>query len=450
METIITYQLTLYIVPRPKASKINNTGDIVLRRNDNWNNSKRKFEENFDIQNYVDSGRISKKDAELIQLFVIARAAKSKHMKIGQKVRITLFLITLRKHMRCDYANAIFEDYQSCTVSFRDSKTPKGEPYTQNAQHDYISTLKSFMHWLIKQKILNSNYEEVKDDIKTPSINKNTTPSTAILKDHDIKRMLEVTTNPMHRALIGLIWETGARPEECGEITWSQCRADEWGYRVLIRDYKSDELREARITDTANILSAWQHNTAFNKHGDFVFTTQRKRGISYKQAVTILETAAKKAGVEKSVWLYGLRKGRINDLKLRNEPDSAIKAQIWGNQGTTMLGTYMAPTMDELDIQMLEARGLLRHADIEEHKPALKGVECPDCHWANDSLSDYCSRCGKALSKKAIKAVVEQKRLQTQKQSEELDEWMREEFENKFNEYSKNIMVKRMVKDMEK
>lgn len=391
--------------------------------NENWRTDRLKYTGRQTIDKYLDDGTITPDDVNLIDDYLIHRRAQSDKSELSpsRTMLIESVLCYWRKYLRTPYRDATFSQIEKAIDTFKKgtyASTAKGhegevKKYRQNTKQVYVAILKSFLLWMIEEKYSNIDYFKAKR-IKVPKIDTNTTAPHQVLTEDDVKKIMNTTVNPMHRALFAVAFESGARPQELADATWRDFKEDEYGYAGHVQDFKTKKPRFVRLRWSAGYLSDWRQVSKWTRPDDFIFTTQRGKGMAYKTALCLFQDKAKQAGLYeagKQIKLYANRKGRINDMIAKNVPSDAIMHQIWGNPSSRMLKTYSAQTDQQIDNKLLEHSGVKPASSVES---VLRDITCPHCGESNRALAERCSRCGEALSERAKQAAAE---ARAQKQS---------------------------------
>jgi site-specific recombinase XerD len=371
----------------------------MAEKYEHYNASRRAYTASLTLDKYSNEKIITYDDRLLITGYVDHRRAVAENLSPKRADHLMVVLSYWRRYLKVPYRAAGINDVRAAVSSLKGGVTLKGRPYKQNSKHDYIAVLKSFFYWMIDEKISTIEPRYI-TEIKTPKINKHTTEPQDILRDYDVLKMLDKTINPMHRALISVHWESGARPEEVVSLQWRDFQLDEYGFKLWVTDFKTSKKRFARLTMAAPYISDWKNTTRHGADDCLVFTTQRRTGMAYSSIAFIYNYAKAKTDITKPITAYSFRKGRINDMIEKHYPYSAILAQIWGNQDSRMLGTYLSQSDADIDHMLLEHQGLLKP---EDKKPdALAKIPCPYCHADNRPTAKFCDQCRRPLNKVGV------------------------------------------------
>lgn len=191
--------------------------------------------------------------------------------------------------------------------------------YRQSPDKITIEQLKSYLHYCSKEKglsvstlnqtinafrilfqdVLGINWETIK--IKRPRKNKHLP---VILSKEEVSKMIEVTVNLKHKAIIALLYSSGVRRDEL--LCLRPADIDSKRMLIRIRNGKGNKSRETLLAQNAlEMLRAY-----FRLYHPSVYLFEGYRpGIPYSTTSVrkIVERAAQRAGVTKPVCIHSFR-----------------------------------------------------------------------------------------------------------------------------------------------
>ena len=132
-----------------------------------------------------------------------------------------------------------------------------------------------------------------------------------------------------------------------------------------------------------------------------MFLSSHHRILKHGTAMKLLNTTARRAGLDKHITPHIFRHSRITHL-IAEGNESVIKLMMWGNINTKMFATYAHLTGKEIDQEVLRNYGIVPE-DGEMERP-LEAIQCPHCITVNPRGSKYCLRCGLGLGEDAVSA----------------------------------------------
>jgi len=214
-----------------------------------------------------------------------------------------------------------------------------------------------------------------------------------IVTREEVVRMAQHALNPMHKALLWVAFESGGRPEEYLSLRKSEIKFDSYGTIIYLKGAKSK--RPVRLVSATEPLRDWLRKHPLANQEDFpVWVTQfSKKRLSDEKwnqlgnagANKMLRTLAKRAGINRRLTLYSLRKGRATELASQNIPRSVMHAYMGWEEGSTISKRYVKLSMKDLDEAILQANG------IEVRSKKLDSfVICQSCGAKCSPGSLYC------------------------------------------------------------
>src|SRR5271157_2956578 len=381
-----------------------------------------KFTKEAAYKKFADSGVIVPWDIKLIERYINDTRANSKNISERRIHKLGIVLTYWRQYLDVPYQQANIDDYLKALNVFKSSKTKKGTDFKKNTQHDYIALLKSFMYYLSEEGVADLPEKRIKK-IKTPGIDMNTTKPDKIYTESDIDVLISATNNLKHKALIGYLYETGVRPQECSKCKWSDISFDIVKFKddkgedaeqlianVNIQDTKADTQRYAVLTKYANYLKLYRESQGAraDKGDNYVFADKSGGPITYNTMQRTISRIWENSGLNgtkdksgKHCWLYNFRKSRITNMVKANYNESVIRDQIWANQGTKMFSVYVKLDKETTKNEHLKHAGIKTNNQKIKDDEKPKSITCRKCHLVNLPDNNHCPRCGEPLSEAA-------------------------------------------------
>lgn len=242
-----------------------------------------------------------------------------------------------------------------------------------------------------------------------------------ILTREEVIKMAQQTTNPMHKALLWVAFESGGRPEEVLNLQKSDIEFDSYGAKIFLKGAKSKRI--TRLVSSTEPLRDWLRKHPLAQQNDFdVWVTQfsKKRGqkkylgkdehgkpipnpdyntwtkLSDAGANKMLKELAKKCNINnKRITIYSLRKGRATELAANSHISRSVLHAVMGwEEGSSISKSYVKLGGQEIEEALLRANGLeLVKKEIDSY------IECQFCGAKNSPSALYCERaeCDKPL-----------------------------------------------------
>ena len=215
-------------------------------------------------------------------------------------------------------------------------------PIKQNTLRDYITFLKRYYVWLIKNQYSTIPVDKIKV-IKPPGADTMTKTSEDLLTEQEVLDMLGACMNSRDRALIGVMYEGAFRIIEMATLEWQQVKFDQIGV-VINTNKKTEKPRYVRLVSSVPLLAAWRKDYPYESTGEnLVFITHQHRPLEHGQIALQVKKIAKRAGIKKRIHLHLFRHSRVTHLLNQGCSESVVKMMCWGSTGTKMLGNYAPP-----------------------------------------------------------------------------------------------------------
>lgn len=354
------------------------------------------------FQKALAAGIITADDIALVREFVQERQAQ-KHISDGRVNKIIFTLVQWRRFIPRQYRDVAIGEIYAAISELKAGQNAHKKVFQQNTIHDYIRILKPFLLWMMENGYSSLPEKKVRA-IAAPAVNYQTTKPDEILSLEEIELLIRASVNTRDRALIGCLYESGARIGEICRLTWRDVIFDKYGVKLYIDDQKTRKRRYSRLTMSREYLAAWKND--FHPGEPLpdarVFATFEGRPLDYTQAVRILRRLVTRSGIKKKVHPHLFRKSRITHMIAQNYQESVIKESLWGNANTGMFRTYVCLAEKDIDAEFLDRAGIKVKAD--EERP-LVARPCPECHTVNSPTARFCPTCGFSFTEEGTSAM---------------------------------------------
>jgi len=366
-----------------------------------------KRQMNLDIHNYkwkyarsqrlVEVSPISDRNKELIFKY---RDACILHQVCG-KVRLIRVMEALKM-----FAHILNKDFDQLTkqdlqylVSTMMNRQP---PYSAETLGTYKSILKRFMSYVLSPEQF-PNIERLPDMltwIKTHVKKKDVTrlQRKDLLTPGDIEKLLHVCHNPRDKALIAILWETGCRIAEIGNMQIKHVTKNKHGFTLDISG-KTGE-RSPIIISAAPYLTQWISMHPFKDNPEaplwvhYQYTKEPKH-LKYSSIRYLLKRHFKHAGITKPFHPHIFRHSRATYV-LANGIMNESQAKIYFGWApdSKMLATYSHLIDQDVTNAILKENNL---SPMQKRHIELQPRECKICHELNPPSTEYCVTCGAVL-----------------------------------------------------
>ncbi len=275
---------------------------------------------------------------------------------------------------------------------------------TENSFEEVKKTLKKFFKWLGKEEIVNW--------FSLGSVGPKVSPQDLITEE-EFEAMLNACMNSRDRAIISLLYESGARIGEIGSMRVKDVSFDEYGAIVWLPKSKTIR-RKLRIVYSARYLSEWlsDHPLKDNPEAALWIKLSGSRALQpmvYKDLHAQIGRIAKRAGIKKRIYPHLFRHTRATRLLAKVPESIGAKYMGWVN-GSKMVGVYVHLASEDVDEAILKMYGIKTNSNGKD----LEVKQCPRCLMVNPATSRFCSRCGLPLNEEALKEVEEWERRKSE------------------------------------
>lgn len=288
-------------------------------------------------------------------------------------------------------------------------------------KHDYKVALKKFYKWL---KQTDDGYPEEVKWIKTnvKKIEKKLPRISDLLKEDEVKNLINNADHPRNKAFIALLYESGCRISELLTLKIRDVSFDEHG--VLINVTGKTGSRKIRVIASTSYLTTWINSHPFRSNLDNPLwinygSKNYNKPMIYKTARKVMDSLFKKCNINKRSNPHLFRHSRATFLA--NHFTEFQMNQYFGwVQGSETPSTYVHLSGRETDNTLLLLNGF---QGKEEHKEStLKPIKCPRCDHINGYDSKFCSKCAGILDIETAMKLEEkrQKEAEMRKESDEI------------------------------
>lgn len=128
-----------------------------------------------------------------------------------------------------------------------------------------------------------------------------------ILSKQEVNRLIKVSTNPKHKAIIAVLYSSGIRKEELLKLRLCDIDPD----RMLIRvvNGKGNKSRDTLLATKTLTLLRYYYSNTYHKPVKYIFEAGNKPGCPYSgsSVIKIVKRACLKAGIKKHIFPHSLR-----------------------------------------------------------------------------------------------------------------------------------------------
>ncbi len=290
---------------------------------------------------------------------------------------------------------------------------------------DYKKLLKCFYRWIGK-----GEYPECIGWMKTNGRRREGKLPEEMLEEDEVILLIDTAKTPRDRAIIALLWETGARMGELIDLRVGSFEDHKHGLKIVV-DGKTGQ-RRLPLIDSVPHVNAWidgHPNRKDPKAPMWVNIGTRNNGnkMEYPAIIKMLKLTAKRAGISKPMHPHHFRHSRATYLATRFTEAQLCQWFGWV-LGSNVPARYVHLSGRDMDVEYARLHGIEEEAAPKVSK--LTPKKCPRCKHKLPPDADYCYKCGMALELKfaleaaeyeSIDEVAREKMLRATLENENID-----------------------------
>ncbi len=330
----------------------------------------------------LDKSKLSKKNKECIIEFVNYCSANSL-----SDSRISKYLSTLR--IIGEWIDKDFDKINKDDIITFLSKLDKSK-YSINTKKDYKVLLKRFYKWLQGN---DEEYPQLVKWIKTSIKKSDKTIPTDILTENDVKQLIDVGINSRDKAIISVLYESGARIGEIANLEKKDVVFDNDGV-ILILTGKTG-MRRIRLIASELYLKKYMNQFKHKKETDPLWIKFDGSKITYSAISKLFTGLVRRSGLTKKITPHKMRHSRATHLA-QHFTEAQMCAYLGWVQGSNMPATYVHLTGKDLDSAVFRLNGLEENKKPVESK--FSNRVCKRCSKKNEPTASFCVQCGAPLS----------------------------------------------------
>jgi len=272
-----------------------------------------------------------------------------------------------------------------------------------------ILEVKLFLRWLLP-KSEKDLFQNIK--IKKP---RRHLPVDQLITREDIVRLVDICDRPRDRALIMLMWDSGARIGELLSLNIGHVQFDRYGAVVIVNGKTG--MRRLRLISSVPDIQTWVNMHPLRADANApLFVTSRKYGYELRRlsAQTVgnkLKDIARKLGMKKPIHPHAIRHARLTDLARSNSQkqglsEMELRLVAGWEKNSAMPEVYIHLSGADVERKLLENAGFIDNTP-DKAETALEPQQCPRCKALNAHDALYCATCSMALVEEAARKVDE-------------------------------------------
>ncbi len=295
-------------------------------------------------------------------------------------------------------ARKLGKDFDQATKD--DLKRVVGEiqqtSYSSWTKQTYKVIIRRFYAWLHGMKGTNEYPEIVKwISIRMSRAECRLPADVDLLRIEDVEKMLAVAEHPRDKALIAVLWDSGARMGEIGNLQFKNIYFDQHGAVVTVRGKTGS--RTVRLIWCVSYLATWMDIHPFKNNPESALwinrgTRNHHDAMCYANFRNVVLEIAAKAGIRKRIHPHLFRHSRATFMA-DHLTEFQMNQYFGWIQGSKMAATYVHMNGKNLDDTILAVNGIKKKEEVVQVQPRM----CVRCKTINGFDTKYCRQCGGVL-----------------------------------------------------
>ena len=313
-------------------------------------------------------------------------------------IRILGVLVLFARLVKKDFDTLTRPDVESIVTSLLTRK-PAYSPETIGT---YKAMLKNFLTWVVVPNEFPTKTPPALVSWMTCHVrkrDKHRLERNDLLTPQDIEALLAVCHNQRDSCLVAILWETGARVAEIGNLLLRNITKNEHGYELSLTGKTGQ--RSPMIVSSAPYLSAWLAVHPFKSNPDSpLWVHYHFKNVPvplrYNTIRKLLKRYFERAGIKKPFHPHTFRHSRATWV-LGNAIMSEQQAKRYFGwvASSDMLSTYSHLIDGDCNDAILRENNL---APVQKKAHDLAPTPCAICGELNLPRADYCVKCGAVLN----------------------------------------------------
>lgn len=334
----------------------------------------------------LEEGKFTYKDNEKVEISeknkkFILDFLKIARINVGE-VQILKYLQSLKYFLK--FCNKDFNLVEARDIyeflNSMDGKAPK----TKKIRY---YCLKKFFEWMGMDI-----FKEMK--IKFTNLKTKKLPN-ELIKPKEVDALILNCKNTLDKAIIGILYESGARISEFLNLKIKDVEIDRYG-GILMLNGKTGQ-RRIRIVKYVNLLSLWLEEHPLKNKEAWLWVRELKNGrlkrVGYVYVRNLLRNLSFK--INKRLHPHLFRHSRATELA-KYLTESQLKQFFGWTQSSEMASIYVHLSGRDLDDKLLSIYG----KKVEPEKRIMSNIYCLKCGFENLPNAIYCMKCGYPLHDK--------------------------------------------------
>ncbi len=345
---------------------------------------------NYDLRYQQTVKRVQKANISERNKEVIMRITNDLVLEGLSKPRLMKYmgvLTIVAKMMQKDLDTADISDLKKIVTAVQ-----QRSDYSPWTKQMYKIIIRRFYKWLAGTK----TYPEIvqwitirtnRSEMKLPSEGE-------LLTEEDIQKLLRVAVHPRDKAFVSLLWESGARISELGNMKIGNIAFDVHGTLITVQGKTGS--RKIRLLFSTQYLSTWlgSHPLRDNPEAPVWIDLRDNELLEYDGYRKMLQRSFHSAGIKKRCNPHIFRHSRATFMA-HHLTEFQMNQYFGWIQGSDMPSTYVHMSGKNIEEALFKMNGMSIEQKKEESK--LIPIHCPRCDVLNGNENKFCCKCGGIL-----------------------------------------------------
>lgn len=340
--------------------------------------------------------RLSTSDRELVKDYLKERSAIHKTLSRGRVKKILFGMAALRSLSPVDF-KALTKNH---TITIIDGLKKKG--WSANTTRDVLSILKTFITWMVTNKISRHLTQDWIDTIVIPAMEPREITAKDLLTDEEIGKITKASS-PRDRAIIMLMADCGLRPIEAGSLLLSDLEFKDNNMFVTVISEKTPGKKKIRIIPAPRAMyyvQAWIDQAPYKIEGsDLIFRSSRYDTVHDEFPPLKDDTlrwcikhAAIRAGVTRYTRPYQLRHGTITAWFDAGLSTAEVATLSHGGPTRILEEVYFHPDRERIGEKVMARVHGVKPIETAKSNPTSR--ICQTCGRIYPLNVHFCTQCG--------------------------------------------------------
>jgi integrase len=340
----------------------------------------------------IGRAQITARNKKLIRDFdrvcILERLTTPRRIKL-----ISTLVLIGKRYLRKDFDRATAADLKKAYIAVQND-----ERLSAWTKHDYAGVMKKFWKWLAYgDDYFTLPKTQVPETINWMRVHvkKRDRPKVTakdILTEDEVSAIINAAQHPRDKCFISMLYETGTRISEIGNLKIRDITKEQYGFVVDVRGKTGT--RTPLVVISAPHLKTWLNVHPQREDQDaFLWIRGDGERMFYPALRALVLRLKQRARIRKRVHPHLFRHSRVTHVLARGTMTTSQAEVYFGwIPGTQMISQYSHLVSKNANDAILQSLGLMQPED-----PKISVKKCTMCQELNDKSGRFCTKCGNPL-----------------------------------------------------